>query len=247
MPINIYSVSNDLQEAGWRLISTTYKNLDTELEMVCPEGHVQKQTYKEWRKHHICEQCMAGDSYKIKKNKVPIKKIETERVLALDAATNTTGYAIFDDGELVSYGVYKAQGEDATERINDVKHWLEALVDYCKCDFVGIENIQLQSYGRAQFQVELYRVLANLQGVLVDTLYELKMPHALAYAVEWRKFCGINEGTGRENKKKLAQDKVKQWYQQDCTQDEADAICIGKYFWHYYKNNRKSSWGEDLG
>lgn len=248
MPINIYSVANDLESVGWQLISDSYKNLDTELEMKCPEGHIQKQTYREWRKHHICEACMAGDPYKIKKNKVPIKKIEIERVLALDAATNVSGYAIFDDGELVSYGTYKASGEDATERINDIKHWLAALIDYCQCDYCGIENIQLQSYGKGSYQVELYRALARLQGVVLDTLFEKKIPCGLAYASEWRKFCGINEGAReRENKKKLAQDKVKLWYKQDCTQDEADAICIGKYFCGYLKNNRKkSSWGEQL-
>ena len=30
-----------------------------------------------------------------------------------------------------------------------------------------------------------------------------------------------------------------------CTQDEADAICIGKYFVHILKKN-KSNWGEDI-
>lgn len=141
MPINIYSVALDLEKVGWRLISDSYKNLDTELEMECPQGHKQKQTYREWRKHHLCEQCMAGDPYKIKKNKVPIKKIKTERVLALDAATNTTGYAIFDDGELVSYGVYKAKSnEDVTERINEMKKWLIALIKEIQPDFVGVGN-----------------------------------------------------------------------------------------------------------
>ena len=74
MPINFYSVSNHLQQEGWKLISTEYKNLDTELEMICPAGHTQHQTYKQWRKHPLCEQCMAGDPFKIKKNKVPTKK-----------------------------------------------------------------------------------------------------------------------------------------------------------------------------
>jgi len=41
MPINIYSVANHLQENGWQLISTEYKNLNTELEMICPAGHKQ--------------------------------------------------------------------------------------------------------------------------------------------------------------------------------------------------------------
>ena len=73
---------------------------------------------------------MAGDPYKIKKNKVPIKKIDTLRILALDAATNITGYSIFDNTELVSYGTYKVDKELSTEgRINAVKKWLLAAIE----------------------------------------------------------------------------------------------------------------------
>ena len=55
MAINVYSVANHLEEEGWKLISDSYKNLDTELEMICPQGHKQIQTYRQWRKHPICE------------------------------------------------------------------------------------------------------------------------------------------------------------------------------------------------
>ena len=246
MSINIYSVRNHLQEEGWKLISDSYKNLDTELEMECPQGHRQKQTYKHWRKHPICEVCMAGDPYKVKKNKVPIKTIDTQRILALDAATTVTGYAIYDNGTLVSYGTYKVDKELETEqRINEVKKWLIAAIKEWEPDFIGIENIQLQEYGRGQANVETYRVLANLQGVLIDTIFEACIDHDLVYAVEWRKYCDVGNGTGRENKKKQAQDKVQLWYELKCTQDEADAICIGKYFVHILKKN-KSTWGEDI-
>ena len=240
MAINIYSVGNHLQEEGWKLLSTEYKNLDTELEMECPEGHKQWQTYKQWRKRPMCEKCVAGDPYKVKKNKVPTKTIDTQRILALDAATGTTGYSIYDDGVLVSYGTYKTDGtKDTTERINEVKKWLHYMIDNYEIDFIGLEDIQYQK------NIETYRTLAKLQGVLIDTIFEACIDHALAYSTEWRKYCGVGEGTGRENKKKQAQDKVKLWYGQDCTQDEADAICIGKYFVHILKQ-KKSSWGENL-
>ena len=249
MPINVYSVANHLSENNWTLISTEYKNLNTELEMKCPEGHLQKQTYGQWRKHMLCEQCMAGDPYKIKKNNVPPKKDDTQRILALDAATIITGYAIFDDGELINYGIYKINSDFTTEqRINEMKKWLIAAIDNWNPDFVGIENIQLQSYGAnsAQAQVKTFQTLANLQGVLIDTLFEKSIDSDLVYPSEWRKYCGISGGDShRENKKKAAQEKVKIWYSQECTQDEADAICIGKYFTHLLKNN-KSSWGEDI-
>ena len=246
MPINIYSVANHLEENGWKLISTEYKNLNTELEMICPEGHKQTQTYGNWRKHMLCQQCMTGDPYKVKKNKVPIKKIDTTRILALDAATGITGYAIYDNMQLVSYGTFKVDKNLPTQaRIHQVKLWLEQMIESIQPDFIGLEAIQLQNYGGNSFQVETYRALANLQGVLVDTIFAASIDHDLVYATQWRKYCDVGDGKGRENKKKQAQDKVKLWYGQDCTQDEADAICIGKYFCHLLKNN-KSSWGEDI-
>ena len=245
MSINFYSVQNHLLDQGWVLISTNYKNLNTELEMKCPEGHTQFKTYGQWRKNPVCEICLAGDPYKIKNNKLPAKSIDTYRILALDAATKITGYAVYDNDELVYYGVYKVNDTiETTERINQIKYWLEAVLKEWKPDYVGVENIQLQTLGtHGAYQVETYRVLANLQGVLMDTLFENNIPHTLVYSSEWRKYCGVSDGNGRENKKKQAQDKVALWYNKKCTQDEADAICLGKYICF---KNKKPTWGEDI-
>ena len=243
--INIYTVQNHLEKEGWKLLSTEYKNLDTELEMECPKGHHQIQTYKQWRKHPICDKCFGGTSKKLKNN-VPPKKIDTTRILALDAATGITGYAIYDDGELVNYGIYKVDKNlDTEERINLLKHWLINAIHEWEPDFIGLENIQLQSFGHGQYQVEMYRTLANLQGVLIDAIFENSIDYDLVYSSTWRNYCNVGDDKGRENKKKAAQDKVKLWYNQDCTQDEADAICIGKYFVHILKN-KHSSWGETI-
>ena len=247
MAINVYSVANHLKEEGWKLISNSYKNLNTELEMECPNGHIQFQTYNQWRKRPQCEICLAGDPFKGKKNKVPPKKIDTRRILALDAATNISGYSVYDNDQLVSYGIFKTDNLPLENKINQVKKWLLAAIKEWEVDFVGIENIQLQSFGpnSSQMQVKTFQTLANLQGVLIDAIFESCIDHDLVYSTEWRKYCGVGEGTGRENKKKQAQDKVRLWYNQDCTQDEADAICIGKYFVGKLKKN-KSTWGEDI-
>lgn len=243
MAINIYRVANHLEEHGWKLISDSYKNLQTELEMECPKGHRQFQSYEQWRKHMQCDQCMGGQ---IEKNELPQKASNTRRLLALDAATNTTGFAVYDNDKLVYYGTFTTQPALETDaRINEVKHWLLNILNTWEIDFIGIENIQLQNYGgNGRFQVEMYRTLANLQGVLINIIFEAGIDYDLAYSTEWRKYCNISTDKGRENKKKAAQEKVQLWYNIHCTQDEADAICLGKYFLHTLKP--VSNWGDPL-
>ena len=245
--INVYSVRNALEAEGWKLLSEVYKNLKTPLEMQCPAGHKQEQTFDQWRKHKICDACMAGDPYKVKKNKVPKKGTETYRILALDAATSITGYSIYDDRVLVGYGTFKTNSSyEATARINQVKNWLKAALKEWEPDFVGVENIQLQRYGEkyTDVQVKTFQTLANLQGVLFDTIFEACIDSDLVRSSEWRSYCGINDGDShRDAKKKQAQAKVKIWYDINCSEDEADAICIGKYFCGKLK---KSSWGEEI-
>ena len=247
--INIYTVRNALEEENWKLISDTYKNLKTELEMECPNGHKQIQTFEKWRKYKLCDICLAGDPYKVKKNKVPPKGDDTTRILALDAATSVTGYALYDNKVLVSYGIFKTNSAlEAHERINQVKHWLKSALNEWQPDFIGVENIQLQSYGAnaAQTQVKTFQTLANLQGVIIDTIFEASIDYDLVRPSEWRSYCGINDGdTHRDAKKKAAQAKVRVWYDLDCSEDEADAICIGKYFCSKIKTS-KSNWGEDI-
>ena len=246
--INIYTVQNALESEGWTLISDTYKNLKTPLDMQCPKGHDQTQTFEYWRKHKMCDICMAGDPYHVKKNNIVKKGDNVTRILALDAATGTTGYSIYDNKTLIGYGIFKTTVTLSTvARINAVKSWLKAAIKEWEPDFIGVENIQLQKYGTggAQAQVKTFQTLANLQGVILDTAFEASIDSALVYPSEWRSYCGISDGDQhREARKKAAQAKVKIWYNMECSEDEADAICIGKYFCNKIKV--RSTWGEDI-
>ena len=244
--INIYTVQTDVESQGWKLVSTTYKNLKTPLEYICPKGHQVSDTYDNWRKHHICEECVKEKTGNVTRNKQPIKGKDVRmRVLALDAATGVTGYAIYDDKKLVDYGTFSTDElMDSTGRINEVKHWLLDMINYTKPDAIGIENIQYQK------NVKMFQTLANLQGVLLDTLHELKIPHKLAYSSTWRSFLGICGGEERESAKQQAQNYVRLMYHIKATQDEADAICLGYYFAQQFlpkKTVRKQyEWGDEI-
>lgn len=233
-----------MEEHKWTLVDKTYKNLKTPLQMICPAGHEVAVPYGEWRDRHVCPECDKAIAAKSIRNKIPPKEGGAYRVLGLDAATNTSGYSIYDNNVLAAYGTFSTDVfAGATERINQVKHWLDSICEGCEPDAIGIENIQYQQFAG----VKTFQTLANLQGVLLDYCFENQIPFAIASPSTWRSYMGINHADKRDEAKRQAQAKVKSLFGLDTTQDEADAICIGKYFTSKFKpENKKISWGEEI-
>ena len=240
MAINIYTVQEDATSAGWQLISTTYKNLKTSMEWQCPKGHLVEMTYEEWRKTHSCAKCNEAHSHGVLRNKIPDKPAGTYRVLSLDAATGATGWSLYDNKKLVAYGTFNTQEYEKTARIYEVYEWLDEMLVKSKCDAVGLEGIQLQK------NVQMFQTLANLQGVILNTLYARDIKYEVASSSTWRSFVNLNNHDQRENAKAKAQAWVLMNYHLKCTQDEADAIVMGKYFSNTLKEKKKITWGEDI-
>ncbi len=162
---------------------------------------------------------------KTKEFKNTKKKKTDYRVLALDQATRTSGYAVYNNKDLIDYGIFEAQGETDTERALQIKQWLVSLIDQYQIDFVGIEGIQYQTAAG----VTTFEILARLQGVLMVTCLEEKIPFKVAHTQTWRLHCGVR-GKTRVDRKRSMQLLVKQWFNIQPTEDECDAIGIGKYF-----------------
>lgn len=231
--ILLSDIKKEATMLGWNLNSTNYVNLDTEMSFICPEKHEVSITYRTWREHHECPICNLS-LYKPVDKIIPKGKVK-HRILALDDATHNTGWSIFDDENLIKYGVFTTNYSTEVERIEALKQWLVNMIYTWQPTDVVIEDIQLQKddFNNADTVQNLttYKILAHLQGVLQNTLYELKVPFEVVYASVWRKAVDI-KGRYRADKKKSAQLKVNQWYGLNVTDDEADAICIGRY---YYK------------
>ena len=245
MAINIFTVQQDVENAGWQLISKEYKNLKTPLDMACPKGHIVSIAYENWRKKHECPECAKVAAKTSIRNKIPAADKSVHRILALDAATETTGYSIYDDKKLVAYGTFTVEyTNDSTARINAVKHWLDEICRTCEPNTIGIEGIQYQQ----QRGVKTFQTLANLQGVLLDFCYENRdrFKYDIVSSSTWRSYLGINNADQRENAKQKAQSYVKLMFGLNATQDEADAICIGKYFTSKFIEKRQIAWGEDI-
>ena len=71
-------------------------------------------------------------------------------------------------------------------------------------------------------------MLAEVFGVIQETLQEIGMDYYIIPPTVWKSTVKI-AGKGRAKEKKLAQEYVFNTYGIRCTEDEADATCIGAH------------------
>ena len=104
-------------------------------------------------------------------------------LLALDQASNITGYAIFSNGNLVKYGKITATG-DLGDRLVHIRKSILNLIDTYEIDEVVMEDIQLQN--NVGNNVSTFKVLAEVFGVIYETLYEIKIPVSAVLSSVWK-------------------------------------------------------------
>ena len=199
--IKLEDIIEAAKENHWKVISTEYKNLKTEMTFECPKSHLIHETWGKMRDNFVCSQC---EDKKIKDSciKIKEKKEGVTRVLALDDATNTTGWAIFDNKELVICSTIVFSQKDTIERISRLRNWLIEMINSWQIDKIAIEDIQLQNfsnkYGQDNPSVRTFKILAQLQGALLVTCFEEKIPYEIIHVSTWRSFCNITEKTRAE-------------------------------------------------
>lgn len=148
------------------------------------------------------------------------------KLLALDQASVITGYAIFEDDKLVSYGKIKLEDEEIGPRLVVLRNEIKRLIDENNITIVAFEDIQMQaSVGN---NVKTFKVLANVFGVILELCEELQLKYKVVSSNTWKSTLKI-KGKNRTEQKKNAQNYVQERYNVQCTQDEADAICIGSH------------------
>lgn len=175
-----------------------------------------------------CPVCKSN-IYKGQNSEIIPKKKGQKRILALDQATHLTGWSIFDGKELVKYGVFSTDLDEEIARDNAIKNWLLSMIESWRPDQIGIEGVQYQEeVSGKKISVTVFQALARLQGILMEACYEAKVPYTICPTNTWRNHCGV-KGKYRVDKKRSMQIHTKQWYDISVSDDEADAIGIGKY------------------
>lgn len=145
-------------------------------------------------------------------------------LIALDESTTCTGYAVFDDGELIKHGIFSFKNKDVLERVSLIMEEIEELIKTYKPNNMVIEDVQItmnaataKSLLGLQFMIEVY---AHRNNISCETYRTTK----------WRKILGLSNSRSldRKAKKQETIDYVKDKYRIDVLKDdESDAIAIG--------------------
>ena len=148
------------------------------------------------------------------------------KLIAFDQSTTATGFCIMEMGtaRIIESGVIIPKKNDETiDRITyTIKRCLN-LVRTNEVAFVFIEGVQVQRNPR------VYEVLAKLAGSLEIMLYESGYLVNVVKASEWRKRVGI-KNRKRAEVKKEAIELVKEIYDLEVSEDEAEAILFARAF-----------------
>lgn len=147
-------------------------------------------------------------------------------LLAIDQASVTSGYAVFKDGELVDYGKFTFNDDVIAERLVKIRAKVQELIKEHDINEVAFEDIQMQ--GNVTNNVQTFKILSEVFGVVSETLQEMKMKYTVVMAGTWKSTLGI-KGRTRPEQKKNAQEYVLNTYGVKAIQDVCDAICIGSH------------------
>lgn len=149
-------------------------------------------------------------------------------VLSLDLSTKSSGWAIFIDKKLESYGCITASSTDVIKRIQKIIDELKIEMNKYKIDKIIVEEVRPEGNGTNQ---RTHKVLMWMQAALEFMVHDNFKNIPIEYIVpsSWRAKCGIKNGRGvrRDSVKQYDINFVKETYGIEVNDDIADAIGIG--------------------
>ena len=154
-------------------------------------------------------------------------------ILALDQASRTSGYSVFQDEQLIASGTFTFDDDNFSLRLVKIRNKVIQLIQQYEINKVLLEDIQLQGQTN---NVTTYKALAEVMGVLEELCCELKIPHEIVHSQTWTSTLDI-KGRDRATQKHNAQAFVAATYGKKVSQDESDSICLGTA---YIKNNKSA-------
>lgn len=143
------------------------------------------------------------------------------KILALDLSTKSSGYCIFENGEVVDHGVIESHDKDFLVRCHYMAEFIRLLCEkHGKFNTVVIEELKVIHNQKTLV------ILGILQGMVLRELHTIPVEFIMPSV--WRKTFGLN-GKRSEAKEKAIK-LCEQLGYTVCNDDDAEAILLGKHF-----------------
>lgn len=117
------------------------------------------------------------------------------KILALDASTKSTGYAIFSNkGKLFHYDCLTASSNDLINRIKKIVNEIDVILTRENIEEIIMEEVRPE-YGK---NMKTYKALNWLHAALAFLVHDRYKNISIQYIYpsSWRKNCGIKIGPG---------------------------------------------------
>lgn len=146
------------------------------------------------------------------------------RTCVFDQSSKKTGYAFFDNADLTRWGLLDySKNKDINNRIKDMGLKIKTIIERSKADIIIFEDVSQRN------NVKTLITLSRLQGMIMQSCYELEKDFTIYAPSTWRRLVGIEQGSRvkRESLKEQAIAFVRNAYGINVGDDVAESICIG--------------------
>lgn len=142
-----------------------------------------------------------------------LTKVKANRVIGIDASTNSLAFAVFEDDKPVRCGEVVFKGATVFERLKDAKAKTKALVDsgVLKADYIAIESAIMVR--NVQVAIDMAYVFGAILGELMESNPQV---HKVA-PITWQTAIG-NPNLKKHEKQQLIEDAPghkPSWYQNE--------------------------------
>ena len=147
------------------------------------------------------------------------------RVIGIDASTNKTGIAVFQDGKYVTHTLIDLHKiKDSHERIPKMMIAICGYLDWHKVDKIIMEESMMTN------NISTVKMLSSIAGAVMYYATSHNIEFQLDLPSSWRKRIGLTQGRSvkRDVLKAEAIAAVKQEYKMDLTDDECESILIAR-------------------
>ena len=150
------------------------------------------------------------------------------KLLAWDQSSKKSGFCLIIDGKYVKSGIIdKSDISDTDTRISEMGVAICQQIKELNPDVVVIEDVQSQG------SISTVVSLSRLQGFILGWCYVKHIKTEIIRPSAWRKVLKFKQGAGvkRHELKEQGLNYVKNKYNMELSEDEAEACCIGDASW----------------